>query len=142
MNKLWLVPFYSASFLHNTSFCASSITRINQLLKDDYQGIIVTMTHKFRDMPANLNLRSSIYILIDEAYCTTGGNLGNFLMAGLPNMTFLGFTSTPVDKTAYGKGRFKTVGCENEQSCLHKYSIADTLIDWKEDDKPVLRTAA
>ncbi|MGB6220698.1 type I restriction endonuclease subunit R [Haloferula sp.] len=108
---------------------ASSIARLNQLLKDDYRGIIVTMIHKFRDMPADLNTRSNIYVLIDEAHRTTGGDLGNFLMAGLPNATYLGFTGTPVDKTAYGKGTFKTFGCEDDQGYLHKYSIADSIED-------------
>jgi type I restriction enzyme, R subunit len=108
---------------------ASSIARLNQLLKDDYRGIIVTMIHKFRDMPANLNTRANIYVLIDEAHRTTGGDLGNFLMAGLPNATFLGFTGTPVDKTVYGKGTFKTFGCEDDQGYLHKYSIADSIED-------------
>ena len=108
---------------------ADSIERLNQLLKDDYRGIIVTMIHKFRDMPADLNTRSNIYILIDEAHRTTGGDLGNFLMAGLPNATYIGFTGTPVDKTAYGKGTFKTFGCEDDQGYLHKYSIADSIED-------------
>lgn len=108
---------------------ASSIARLNQLLRDDYRGIIVTMIHKFRDMPANLNTRSNIYVLIDEAHRTTGGDLGNFLMAGLPNASFLGFTGTPVDKTVYGKGTFKTFGCEDDQGYLHKYSIADSIED-------------
>ncbi|MBK8637594.1 MAG: HsdR family type I site-specific deoxyribonuclease [Chromatiaceae bacterium] len=108
---------------------ASSIARLNQLLRDDYRGIIVTMIHKFRDMPADLNTRKNIYVLIDEAHRTTGGDLGNFLMAGLPNATFLGFTGTPVDKTAYGKGTFKTFGCEDDQGYLHKYSIADSIED-------------
>ena len=108
---------------------ASSIARLNRLLKDDYRGIIVTMIHKFRDMPANLNTRSNIYVLIDEAHRTTGGDLGNFLMAGLPNATYLGFTGTPVDKTVYGKGTFKTFGCEDDQGYLHKYSIADSIED-------------
>jgi type I restriction enzyme R subunit len=108
---------------------AHSITRLNQLLSDDYRGIIVTMIHKFRDMPANLSLRTNIYVLIDEAHRTTGGDLGNFLMAGLPNATFIGFTGTPVDKTAYGKGTFKTFGCEDDQGYLHKYSIADSIED-------------
>lgn len=94
---------------------ASSIARLNQLLRDDYRGIIVTMIHKLRAMPADLNTRSNVYVLIDEAHRTTGGDLGNFLMAGLPNATFLGFTGTPVDKTAYGKGTFKTFGCEDDQ---------------------------
>ena len=108
---------------------ASSIARLNRLLKDDYRGIIVTMIHKFRDMPADLNTRSNIYVLIDEAHRTTGGDLGNFLMAGLPNATFLGFTGTPVDKTAYGKGTFKTFGCEDDKGYLHKYSIAESIED-------------
>ncbi|MES9818491.1 MAG: HsdR family type I site-specific deoxyribonuclease [Candidatus Thiodiazotropha sp.] len=108
---------------------ASSIRRLNRLLRDDYRGIIVTMIHKFRDMPANLNTRANIYVLIDEAHRTTGGDLGNFLMAGLPNASYIGFTGTPVDKTAYGKGTFKTFGCEDDRGYLHKYSIADSIGD-------------
>lgn len=108
---------------------ADSIARLNQLLRDDYRGIIVTMIHKFRDMPANLNLRKNIYVLIDEAHRTTAGDLGNYLMAGLPNATFIGFTGTPVDKTAYGKGTFKTFGCEDDAGYLHKYSIAHSIED-------------
>jgi type I restriction enzyme R subunit len=108
---------------------AGSITRLNKLLRDDYRGIIVTMIHKFRDMPANINTRSNIYVLIDEAHRTTGGDLGNFLMAGLPNASYIGFTGTPVDKTAYGRGTFKTFGCEDDKGYLHKYSIADSIGD-------------
>ena len=87
------------------------------------------MIHKFRDMPANLNTRKNIFVLIDEAHRTTGGDLGNFLMAGLPNASFIGFTGTPVDKTAYGKGTFKTFGCEDDKGYLHKYSIAESIED-------------
>ncbi|MDO8445966.1 MAG: HsdR family type I site-specific deoxyribonuclease [Deltaproteobacteria bacterium] len=108
---------------------ADRISELNRLLKQDYRGIIVTMIHKFRDMPANLNLRKNIYIMIDEAHRTTGGDLGNFLMAGLPNASFLGFTGTPVDKTAYGKGTFKTFGCEDDKGYLHKYSISESIED-------------
>ena len=108
---------------------ASSIARLNQLLRDDCRGIILTMIHKFRDMPSNQNLRNNSYVLIDEAHRTTGGDLGNFLMAALPNASFIGFTGTPVDKTVYGKGTFKTFGCEDDQGYLHKYSIADSIED-------------
>lgn len=108
---------------------ANSIAQLNRLLKADYRGIVVTTIHKFRDMPANLNTRKNIFVLIDEAHRTTGGDLGNFLMAGLPNASFLGFTGTPVDKTAYGKGTFKTFGCEDDQGYLHKYSIAESIED-------------
>ncbi len=108
---------------------ATSIHRLNQLLRDDYRGIILTMIHKFHDMPQDLNTRSNIYVLIDEAHRTTGGDLGNYLMAGLPNATYVGFTGTPVDKTAYGKGTFKTFGCEDDRGYLHKYSIAESIED-------------
>lgn len=109
---------------------ASSIQNLNQLLRNDYRGIIVTMIHKFRDMPAGINTRRNIYVLIDEAHRTTGGDLGNYLMAGIPNATFIGFTGTPVDKTAYGKGTFKTFGVEDDQrGYLHKYSIAESIAD-------------
>src|SRR3972149_1084516 len=56
---------------------ASSIAELNRLLNQkgqDYRGIVVTMIHKFRDMPANLNLRRNIFVLIDEAHRTTGGD--------------------------------------------------------------------
>ena len=108
---------------------ADSIARLNKLLRDDYRGIIVTMIHKFRGMPENINLRSNIFVLIDEAHRTTGGDLGTFLMAGLPNASYIGFTGTPIDKTAYGKGTFKTFGCEDDKGYLHKYSISDSIED-------------
>src|SRR5436190_9133357 len=111
---------------------ADRIATLNKLLDEtgqDYRGIIVTTIQKFRDMPASLNTRKNIFVLIDEAHRTTGGDLGNFLMAGLPNATFIGFTGTPVDKTAYGKGTFKTFGCEDDKGYLHKYSIVESIED-------------
>jgi type I restriction enzyme R subunit len=108
---------------------AYSIAELNRLLKQDYRGIIVTMIHKFCDMPEKLNERRNIFVLIDEAHRTTGGDLGNFLMAGIPNATFISFTGTPVDKTAYGRGTFKTFGLEDDKGYLHKYSIAESIED-------------
>jgi type I restriction enzyme R subunit len=108
---------------------AYNIAELNRLLRTDYRGIVVTMIHKFRDMPAKINERRNIYVLIDEAHRTTGGDLGNYLMAGLPNATYIGFTGTPVDKTAYGKGTFKTFGIEDDKGYLHKYSISESIQD-------------
>jgi type I restriction enzyme R subunit len=111
---------------------ADRISTLNSLLDEkgqDYRGIVVTMIHKFRDMPANLNTRKNIFVLIDEAHRTTGGDLGNYLMAGLPNASYIGFTGTPVDKTAYGRGTFKTFGCQDDKGYLHKYSIAESIDD-------------
>jgi len=108
---------------------AGSINELNRLLKDDYRGIVVSTIHKFRDMPADLNTRSNIFVLIDEAHRTTGGDLGNYLMAGIPNAVFIGFTGTPVDKTAYGKGTFKTFGTADPDGYTHKYSMRESIED-------------
>lgn len=108
---------------------AESIVDLQKLLKSDYRGIILSMVHKFRDMPAEVNLRKNIYVLIDEAHRTTGGDLGNFLMAAIPNATFIGFTGTPIDKTVYGRGTFKTFGIDDKEGYLHKYSIGDSIED-------------
>jgi len=113
----------------NNVAAADSIVELQRLLKNDYRGIIVSMVHKFRDMPPDVNLRKNIYVLIDEAHRTTGGDLGNYLMAAVPNATFIGFTGTPVDKTVYGRGTFKTFGTDDEHGYLHKYSIKDSIED-------------
>jgi len=109
---------------------ANSISRLNQLLKQDHRGIIISTIHKFRDMPAHLNTRRNICVLVDEAHRTTGGDLGNYLMAALPNATYLGFTGTPIDRTVYGQGTFKTFGVDDApQGYLHKYSIQESIAD-------------
>jgi len=52
-----------------------------------------------------------------------------YLRDALPNASYLGFTGTPIDKTAYGRGTFKTFGGEDDKGYLHKYSIADSIAD-------------
>ncbi|MBI4181314.1 MAG: HsdR family type I site-specific deoxyribonuclease, partial [Chloroflexi bacterium] len=108
---------------------ANSKERLKELLRNDTRGIIVSMIHKFDDIPANINTRSNIFVLVDEAHRTTGGDLGNYLMGALPKATYLGFTGTPVDKTAYGKGTFKVFGIDDPQGYLDKYSIAESVED-------------
>jgi type I restriction enzyme, R subunit len=108
---------------------ANHIAELQRLLRSDYRGIVVSMIHKFHGMPENINARENIYVLIDEAHRTTGGDLGTYLMAAVPNATLVGFSGTPIDKTAYGKGTFKTFGCEDDKGYLHKYSIAESIQD-------------
>ncbi|WP_366935380.1 HsdR family type I site-specific deoxyribonuclease [Ignavibacterium sp.] len=108
---------------------ANSIAAMRDLLKEDYRGLIVSMIHKFNDMPPNINTRKNIYVLVDEAHRTTSGDLGNYLMAAIPNATLIGFTGTPIDKTAYGRGTFKTFGIDDPKGYLHKYSISDSIND-------------
>ena len=66
---------------------------------------------------------------MDEAHRTTGGDLGNYLMGALPNATYIGFTGTPIDRTAYGKGTFKVFGIDDPKGYLDKYSIRESVED-------------
>jgi type I restriction enzyme R subunit len=50
-------------------------------------------------------------------------------MGALPNATFVGFTGTPIDKTAYGRGTFKTFGADDPKGYLDKYSIKESIED-------------
>ncbi|WP_338835361.1 type I restriction endonuclease subunit R [Neomoorella thermoacetica] len=109
---------------------ARSKRHLQELLASDRRGLIVSMIHKFDDIPAKLNCRDNIFVLVDEAHRTTGGNLGNYLMGALPNATYIGFTGTPIDRTAHGKGTFKVFGCDDQpQGYLDKYSIAESIAD-------------
>lgn len=107
----------------------TSRVHLNRLLKKDYRGIIVSMIHKFDKTDKPLNNRKNIYVLIDEAHRSTGSDLGTYLMAAIPNSSLIGFSGTPVDKTAYGKGTFKIFGIDDDKGYLHKYSIAESIKD-------------
>ncbi len=108
---------------------ARSKEHLRKLLQEKTPGLIVSMIHKFDAIPEKIDTRRNVVVLVDEAHRTTGGDLGNFLMGALPNATFLGFTGTPIDLTAKGKGTFKVFGLEDEKGYLDKYSIAESIED-------------
>ena len=113
----------------STPKVAANKRDLRAILASDYRGLIVSMIHKFDDIPANINTRESVTILVDEAHRTTGGDLGNYLMAALPNATYIGFTGTPIDNLSHGKGTFKVFGVDDEQGYLDKYAIAESIED-------------
>jgi len=108
---------------------ATSKRRLRELLASDFRGLIVSMIHKFDGIPKDINTRENVFVLLDEAHRTTGGDLGNYLVGALPNATLIGFTGTPIDKTAHGKGTFKVFGKEDEQGYLDKYPIVESIED-------------
>ena len=108
---------------------AESKRDLQRILASDYRGLVVSMIHKFDDIPAGINTREGVTVLVDEAHRTTGGDLGNYLMAALPNATYIGFTGTPIDKLSQGEGTFKVFGADDEQGYLDKYAIAESIED-------------
>jgi type I restriction enzyme, R subunit len=108
---------------------AQSKEHLRDLLRADTRGLIVSTIHKFDRMPREICVRSNVFVLVDEAHRTTTGDLGNYLVAALPNATLIGFTGTPIDRTAYGKGTFKTFGPYDEKGYLDKYSIRESIED-------------
>lgn len=109
---------------------AESKKHLQDLLQGDTRGLIVSLIHKFEGMPEKINERENIFVLVDEAHRTTGGDLGNYLMGALPNASYIGFTGTPIDKTSHGKGTFKVFGIEDiPHGYLDKYGIAESIED-------------
>ena len=108
---------------------AQSKDDLERILASDYRGLVVSMIHKFDKRPANLNSRESVAVLIDEAHRTTGGDFGNYLMAALPNATYIGFTGTPIDSLSKGEGTFKVFGVDDAQGYLDKYAISESIAD-------------
>jgi type I restriction enzyme R subunit len=108
---------------------AASKNDLEQILRSDWRGLVLSMIHKFDDMPANISKRANIFVLVDEAHRSTAGALGTYLMGAIPNATFIGFTGTPIDKTAHGKGTFKTFGLDDPKGFLDKYPIRESIED-------------
>ena len=113
----------------STPEVATSKRDLRAILASGYRGLIVSMIHKFDDIPANINTRKGVTVLVDEAHRTTGGDLGNYLMAALPNATYIGFTGTPIDNLSQGRGTFKVFGVDDDRGYLDKYAIAESIED-------------
>ena len=119
---------------------AGSKAALRDLFQTDKRGLILSMIHKFEGIEQNANTRDNVYVFIDEAHRSVAKDLGTYLMAALPNATIIGFTGTPIDKTAQGEGTFKIFGANDERGYLDKYTIAESIED--ETTLPIRHTMA
>lgn len=108
---------------------ANNRTELQSLLDGDFRGLIVSMIHKFEAVRKDSCTRDNVYVFIDEAHRSVAKDLGTYLMAAVPNATIIGFTGTPIARTAQGEGTFKIFGTEDEKGYLDKYSIAESIED-------------
>ena len=119
---------------------AHSKDHLQDFLRTDRRGLILSMIHKFEGIEAHANTRDTIYVFIDEAHRSVAKDLGTYLMAAVPNATIIGFTGTPIARTQYGEGTFKIFGVDDDLGYLDKYTIAESIED--ETTLPIRHTMA
>lgn len=105
-----------------------SIRELNDLLEKDTRKILITTIHKFKDATENMNTRSNIIVMADEAHRTQEGDLGRNMRAALPNAFYFGLTGTPVNKL--DKNTFWAFGSEQDQGgYLSRYTFQESIRD-------------
>ena len=119
---------------------AGSKAQVQELLQTDKRGLIISMIHKFEGIEKDANTRANIYVFIDEAHRSVAKDLGTYMMAAVPKATIIGFTGTPIARTAQGEGTFKIFGTDDERGYLDKYSIREPIED--ETTLPIRHTMA
>jgi type I restriction enzyme R subunit len=108
---------------------ANSKAELQALLDSDFRGLVISMIHKFDAVRKDSCARDNVFLFIDEAHRSVAHDLGTYLMAAVPKATIIGFTGTPISRTAQGEGTFKIFGAQDEHGYLDKYSIVESIED-------------
>jgi len=107
---------------------AATRQELHDLLGKDMRKIIITTIHKFGEADDQLNDRSNIIVMVDEAHRTQEGNLGRQMRSALPNAFLFGLTGTPINKRDHNT--FWAFGAdEDEQGYMSRYSFQDSIRD-------------
>jgi len=106
-----------------TVHCATSILKLQNLLRTDTPDLIMGMISKFQEADLKkefplLNESPNILIMIDEAHRSQYKYLGANLKKSLPNAVKIAFTGTPIAKTEPTFGNY-----------IDKYSIRQSVDD-------------
>ncbi len=105
-----------------------SIKELHKLLEQDTRKIIITMIHKFKEAYPDMNKRSNIIVMVDEAHRTQEGDLGRKMRNALPNAFLFGLTGTPINKA--DKNTFWAFGAESDEGgYLSRYTFQESLRD-------------
>jgi len=107
---------------------AGSRKELQGLLAQDVRKVVITTIHKFAEAEDQLNERSNIIVMVDEAHRTQEGDLGRKMRAALPNAFLFGLTGTPINKR--DRNTFWAFGAdEDEKGYLSRYSFQESIRD-------------
>ncbi len=101
---------------------------LQTLLAQDVRKVLITTIHKFAKTDGNLNERSNIIVLVDEAHRTQEGDLGRKMREALPNAFLFGLTGTPINRA--DRNTFWAFGAdEDEKGYMSRYSFQESIHD-------------
>ena len=101
---------------------------LQTLLAQDVRKVLITIIHKFAEADGDLNERSNIIVLVDEAHRTQEGDLGRKMREALPNAFLFGLTGTPINRA--DRNTFWAFGAdEDEKGYMSRYSFQESIRD-------------
>jgi len=101
---------------------------LQRLLSQDVRKVLITTIHKFGEAGGQLNERSNIILMVDEAHRTQEGDLGRNMREALPNAFLFGLTGTPINRA--DRNTFWAFGAdEDEKGYMSRYSFQESIRD-------------
>ena len=106
---------------------AESKEDLRRMLRDDARGVIITTIYRFAEA-GQLNDRTNIVVMVDEAHRTQEGRLGADMREALPNAKFIGLTGTPI--STEDRNTWAMFGDdEDPEGALNHYSVERSIHD-------------
>ncbi len=112
---------------------AASKRDLEEKLRGDYRGVILTTVHLFDGMPARVTQqRSNVIVMADEAHRSQERELGTYMRSAVEGASMFGFTGTPIENddhnTPKAWGYVKDDG-KIERYMGRPYTVTDALRD-------------
>lgn len=112
---------------------AASKRDLEEKLRGDYRGVILTTVHLFDGMPARITQqRPNVIVMADEAHRSQERELGTYMRSALEGASMFGFTGTPIENddhnTPKAWGYVKEDG-KIERYMGRPYTVTDALRD-------------
>lgn len=114
-------------------YIAASKRDLEEKLRGDYRGVILTTVHLFDGMPARITQqRPNVVVMADEAHRSQERELGTYMRSALEGASMFGFTGTPIENddhnTPKAWGYVKDDG-KIERYMGRPYTVTDALRD-------------